>query len=896
MRIKYYFIALSLLTFGCNNQEEGNEVSDNTPQVVAEDSEAKNSDPVTETVEDVATSDSDTKKELGDSDPTGSGIDELLEEAVERKKIEAENNSITSDFHYKRAKNIFNNNVQKKIDAKIPMKELDSESIQSLNKAREELLLAITFNPKHSEAEKLLIKIDSYLGKPQSQNKELTNRASQKRAARISQIMAELNHDYKEAENLLKRKDYDQAIKQFERLKSELEFVPYDIPDNDLSERIAARISEATSAKKIEEIELNNLRLKKAEQDALYLLKQENQLYHNRIRNRFEKAQIHYDVHEYDHTIKICHEILKQDPDHEGAQQLINLSEKEKWQYVQKTDTQKELHNRTQHDLFNVANFTFDDLYRPMQFPNDYIPVTEKRLEKLFSRREQKVEEWRTRVRGKLRSPMKHELQEMPLEEIINRLMSIYDVSIICNNEIDKDQIISLPVRNLIFEQVLHLLVEKIDGDDLTWGLKNGAIYIDNTSQFNQTGFITSYDVRDLIYVISDYIGPELSLGDEGEGILITETDGDDDIINGDDLVDLLRNSTGEANWTNDFDMQIRNGVIVVNNTGRVHDQVQDLLATLRQQRALQVNILARFLTVIDRDLNHIGIDFKGLDTPLSATTLEDFAVIGNDGSAGVHLNTNSDSGSPRIGTARGAQRHWDARGRSQYFLGNGYSLFDEVSTSILNTGAAFSYQFLNDFQVEALMRATSMNQKFSKLVAPMLTCFNTQRGNISVLVQESYIRDLSVVANVNAALFDPEIGYVQTGSTLDVRPIISYDRKYITLQILPTNAELLNFRSIPVLSNLAGADVIEAPTIRYQAIRTAVSVPDRGTLLMGGLSVGQEIEDFQGIPLLSKIPILNFITGASLRDNESTNDYFLVKAIIIDQQEIEEETFGKVD
>ena len=50
------------------------------------------------------------------------------------------------------------------------------------------------------------------------------------------------------------------------------------------------------------------------------------------------------------------------------------------------------------------------------------------------------------------------------------------------------------------------------------------------------------------------------------------------------------------------------------------------------------------------------------------------------------------------------------------------------------------------------------------------------------------------------------------------------------------------------------------------------------------------------GLPFLSKIPVLNFLTGATLKDDETTNNYFLVKAMIIDQQEIENENFGGVD
>jgi type II secretory pathway component GspD/PulD (secretin) len=178
-----------------------------------------------------------------------------------------------------------------------------------------------------------------------------------------------------------------------------------------------------------------------------------------------------------------------------------------------------------------------------------------------------------------------------------------------------------------------------------------------------------------------------------------------------------------------------------------------------------------------------------------------------------------------------------------------------------------------------------------------MITSFNTQRANISVLQQKAYIRDLTAVVNVSIGLFDPDIGYIQSGTTLDVRPIVSHDKKYITLELRPTIAELTELRPIAISAQgISGAEFIEAPEVVLKAIRTTVSVPDGGTLLIGGYSTGQEIDDYSGLPFFSKIPILNMLTGASLRDRERTNNYMLVKATLVDQTEIERDIFGKLD
>jgi hypothetical protein len=195
-------------------------------------------------------------------------------------------------------------------------------------------------------------------------------------------------------------------------------------------------------------------------------------------------------------------------------------------------------------------------------------------------------EEWRERLIAKTKLSVNHTFENMPLGEIVKRLMAIYDVSIIVSSDVDLDQIIdNIPTANLNFGQVLEILVSKIEGDDLTWALKNGAIYIADIRELAKGAYITSYDVRDLIYIVEDYVGPEFASGDEGESIVITETEEDNDAINGDDLVELIRNSTGSDEAWESFDIQIRNGVIIVNNTPEMHRNIEGLLGQMRSFR-----------------------------------------------------------------------------------------------------------------------------------------------------------------------------------------------------------------------------------------------------------------------------------------------------------------------
>ena len=84
----------------------------------------------------------------------------------------------------------------------------------------------------------------------------------------------------------------------------------------------------------------------------------------------------------------------------------------------------------------------------------------------------------------------------------------------------------------------------------------------------------------------------------------------------------------------------------------------------------------------------------------------------------------------------------------------------------------------------------------------------------------------------------------------------------------------------------------IEAPEIEITEAKATVSVPDGGTLLMGGQRIVGEIEVEAGVPVLSKVPFLKrFFTNRSKAKDERTL-LILIKPTIIIQNEEEDRLF----
>jgi general secretion pathway protein D len=68
----------------------------------------------------------------------------------------------------------------------------------------------------------------------------------------------------------------------------------------------------------------------------------------------------------------------------------------------------------------------------------------------------------------------------------------------------------------------------------------------------------------------------------------------------------------------------------------------------------------------------------------------------------------------------------------------------------------------------------------------------------------------------------------------------------------------------------------------------TTVSVPDGGTLMLGGQRMADQREREMGVPFISKIPVINraFTNKSMIKDEESL--IILVKPSIIIQEERE--------
>ena len=364
---------------------------------------------------------------------------------------------------------------------------------------------------------------------------------------------------------------------------------------------------------------------------------------------------------------------------------------------------------------------------------------------------------------------------------------------------------------------------------------------------------------------------------------------------------------------------------LIVTQTSTAHSQLRDLLRDLRKARALQIAVEARYITVTRNWLEQIGVDLDvilnngnaGFDrtTILDPSTNNPVLVPrqfvrngftpGAPGGVGITLPTQpfgQPYGQPGLVPAPGSMGPHSGRFTPIPIANNTLDLASPANTNVAgslgslgNSTPAFQIfgSFLDNIQVDFLLRATQIDRRASDLDAPRLVLFNGQRATFEAFVEQDYIAALTPIIGDNAGAFLPNIDSALTGRSLDVQATVSSDRRYVTMTIRTFTQVTGDFRTVFFGgSQTVGSGFVELATRTTQQIRTTVSVPDGGTLLIGGLKLSGERDIDAGVPILSRIPILKraFSNTSNVKDDQVL--LILVKPSIIIQKEAEAEAF----
>jgi len=511
------------------------------------------------------------------------------------------------------------------------------------------------------------------------------------------------------------------------------------------------------------------------------------------------------------------------------------------------------------------------------------------------------------------------QLQGQAFTDAVDFLKDVTGANILVNwkaleaDSIDKQTPVTAELHDVKFSKVLDVILQQAGAGKLGYTIDQGVIEISTTDELNKQVETRVYDIDDLLLneqfeplMLSDTFlssgGPQVQ-GGSGTGGNTSAT-----IFSGNagtggtsplqaamqQVADLKKKieSTVEANTWKDNDpngygqIDDYNNHLIITQTNEVHAKVANLLQQLREAQAVQVAVEVRFLTVSRNFMEDIGVNlgltfnanssFPNAPSHYSPVTITD---------SSANFTASPDTGLPGS-------------------IGN--------NATGLNVGASYG-NLLDDLQVTLLIRATQASRRTSVVHAPRVTL---QSGQEALMYEETftpYVGSLNVTAAAGAAIATPVISIARDGVVLTIyRAVVSGDHKYVTLDIAPELDTLLGFTNFQFESaattvattTLANGTIVatggfvaptltvEEPTEEVTRVVTRATIPDGGTLMLGGNTIAGEINLEAGVPGLSKIPFIKRLFTNTSSANDEQLLIILVKPTILLNKEIEAKMF----
>jgi general secretion pathway protein D len=382
-----------------------------------------------------------------------------------------------------------------------------------------------------------------------------------------------------------------------------------------------------------------------------------------------------------------------------------------------------------------------------------------------------------------------------------------------------------------------------------------------------------------------------------------------------DSLIDLITSTIAPTTWDSAGGLGSvqpfeTNLTLVVSQTQEVHEQIADLLQQLRRLQDLQVTIEVRFIDLSDNFFERIGVDF-------------DFNI--DDNYTGPFVPINSDFGpSGVIGLDPVVPLTPTPNLDLQFRQGSFNATLPNLPGTLFDpsTAGTFGFAILSDIEAFFLIQAAQGDDRSNILQAPKITLFNGQTAFISDTTQRPFVTSIIPVVGDFAAAQQPVIVVLSEGTSLSVQAVVSNDRRFVRLTLVPFfsnigEVEEFTFTGSKTTSKKSSDTVkgkgddetssndedtvsqegttVQLPTFSFVTVTSTVSVPDGGTVLLGGIKRLSENRAERGLPILSKIPYINRLFKNVGLARATRSLMMMVTPRIIIQEEEEEKLIGTV-
>ena len=287
-----------------------------------------------------------------------------------------------------------------------------------------------------------------------------------------------------------------------------------------------------------------------------------------------------------------------------------------------------------------------------------------------------------------------------------------------------------------------------------------------------------------------------------------------------------------------------------------------------------------------------------------------------------------------------------------------------------LNLGLNVGFAILSDIEAFFFINAVQSDSRNNLMFAPKVTLYNGQQANVRNETQQAFVASLTPVVGIGSVAYSPNVQTIDEGIEMQVTAVISADRRFVRLTVIPTFTNVIDIFSYTFAGGAGAAGqgggggfgaqggggvgggggggvggvgggggaqgfggigggmiarnallqtlpqqvagvtgqqgvggqqgqggqqtggfgslTIQLPLQEVVEVQTTVSVPDGGTVLLGGIKRLREGREMAGVPILNKLPYVSRLfknTGVA-RSTESLMLMVTPRIIILEEEE----------
>lgn len=769
--------------------------------------------------------------------------------------------------------------------------------------ARNEAAFALELDSNNAEARDILRRCRQVLGEETNagdnsfRNLVMTERIKQERERALVNNEIALGKAEMDLEN------YGRAIDRFERAVTALRFSAYVQPNDPLRTEAESLLEQARQA--------SRSALQQAEQDAkaaseaeLARIARDREIARElSVERLLEAANVKFQNGEYADSVNLVDQALRLDPINPTAMALRDLADRAR--HNAQMDLNRERWrtewNKTFTELKHSAVPQTDTVvFDPSRWAvvNQRKPASYAQAESLESPQNQAVQKLLNET------VLEHNFASATVEDWANYYAQVTGATFFVSEDVKgmDAETTTLDDFRLPRRSVADALkaIEATSG--VAYKVQDGLVMLVTPENAIGKLDLQPFNVNELVSGVQSKPGPDLRLkvpGDDAPLFPEVDEEPQPSVVDDTRLVELLTATIAPDKWEGSpFTMNFQGGVLYVRADRETLDAVGKLLNELRRHVGIQIDIESRFLSVEDSFLEDVGIDLRGLGNQ-SAQGLAGRGLEKN----GDRSNAGFDDFGPRqqqnaavpgiVGTGTEPGIFFDD-GEDGDAMARVENLFNSTlggrNGGLTNAGGlSLQYAFLDDTEVEVVLRAVSKQERSEQIEAPRLLVFNNTRASMHFLRNISYIRDFEVEIAQAAAVANPVIGTVHDGVALDVRPVVDSDLKFITMELRPTVMALQ--LPIPTFTTTLGVGQpisIQLPEVTLQRVRTTVTVPDGSTMMLGGMRLVERQNLRSTVPLLGSLPGLSWLFSRNGTSVQNRKMLILIRSKIVLMEELE--------